>query len=305
MNRSEFLERIEQIDRQLAEKGVPVYQRTLQVLTLLIPDYNGPLGGYGVNPGDYGEFEGPNLVQEIDDWYKAHYGDRSGIPFIRGRIPVLVRREVFLIRIPIVYGKPKIEIMKLVEGLTESLIKTLTGSELQAIADAFKEGYAIIYEMEDLMTIINAGKSGISISAQGMFSSAIADRDTAARCLDGRLDINGACFHSQQFGEKMLKAFLLAKANHTEESLKKKLGHNLKKIHSECMTISCEFADVTSDAGLLGNIPMDIRYSGKSEDPRVAVETVRASLRIGGLVACQIAGRNRRERPTLHRESHN
>jgi hypothetical protein len=297
MEEWEFLEKIERADEDLATKRVSIHSRPFHAFHLLAPDYVGPILGYGINKADYPPFVGPNLLDRICDWYKDRYGDRVNLPSDRARIPIVVRGEVYLVRIPLVFGSVRVPILRLVEGLTESMADALTETELNAIIHAFEAGFALTYEFEDLSQELEQGKVSATGATQNMLQSAIADRDTAVQCLSGRLDTNGACFHAQQHAEKMLKVYLLVNNVSTELQLSRPpYGHDLKRIHDLCATTSGDFLALSSDVGLLSNIPMDIRYTVPKVEPTVAVETAWAALRIGGFCACRIVGQPRRYR---------
>jgi hypothetical protein len=298
VEKSEFLAKIEDIDRELQKETLPIQGRPLQAFLRLAPDYDQPILGYGIDPAEYPEFVGPNLFQKICDWYQERYGDRVCVPESFPRVPILLRGQVYLIRIPVAYGRPEIDILLLVEGLTQCMINSLDEREILAIGNAFKEGFAVVYELDDMRFHLDPkDPSALPDPAIRILEQAITDRDTAVNSLDNRLDTNVACFHAQQHSEKMLKGFLLAKNVHTEEELRKPpFGHKLETVFQACLKRSGAFADATPDIGLISGIPMDVRYTMRTVAPSVAVEAIWAALRIGGLSACQITGFGRRYR---------
>ncbi|OQY99351.1 MAG: hypothetical protein B6D35_09225 [Candidatus Brocadia sp. UTAMX2] len=297
MNESDFHIKIESVDEELARKEIPIHARSLQAFHLISPDYNGPLLGYGIKPENYESFVGPNLLKHIDDWYEKRYGERSYIRATRGHVPVLIRKEVYLIRIPTVYGKVNVSILPLVEGLTEEMAKSLNCIELDEIKKAFEIGYALTHEIEDLRINIPSKALSLNIENLTILQRAIEDRDTAIRCLSGSLDNNGACFHAQQHAEKMLKSYLLVKNICTVNTLSRRpYGHNIEKIFIVCLNTTNNFSPLTNDIALLKNISMDIRYTIPKVAPEIAVKTVWAALRVGGLCACQISGHKRRHK---------
>lgn len=298
MDESEFLEKVELADAELASDGVPIYARLFRAFHKLAPEYQGDLLGYDVEPEAYPPFVGPNLLKRISEWYEKRYGERFYIPADRGRVPILLRQEVYLLRIPLAYGRPSVSILPLVEGLTEDMVRSLTQSELDEIKRAFESGFALTYEIEDLETSLRPGGSvSLLEPVHNMLRSAIEDRGTSIRCLSGQLDTNGACFHAQQHAEKMLKSYLMARNVCTEVQLSKPpFGHNLANIFSSCAQTSSGFHALTMDIGLLSNVTMDIRYTSPRVEPGVAVETVWAALRVGGLCAGELSGHQRRYR---------
>jgi HEPN domain-containing protein len=298
---SDFRGKIEIADRELAKKQTPIHARPFHAFDLLAVGYKGPLIGSRIDPEKYPNFVGPNLLKRITDWYKARYGERVCIPSDRGRVPVILREEIYLIRVPLVFGAPTIPILSFVEGLTQNMIKSFTEDERQEIRGAFEEGYELVYENQDLIDWLDsAGKLSVGQDALQLIHSAIQDRDTAVRCLAGKwqmghLDTNSSCFHAQQYAEKMLKGFLVSKNKCTLDQLRRKpYGHNLKNILKKAAENSVIFSDLELDVDILSKFSMEIRYTDPKVSLKAAVEAFWASLRIGSLSACQISGMQRR-----------
>ena len=194
MNESEFLQRMELADQELAQNQVPIHARTFRVFRLLAPDYTGPLIGYSVRSEEYPEFVGPNLLDKIDDWYSQRYGVRACMPWVVGRVPIILRREIYLIRIPRAYGEPEVKILPLIEGLTLGLTQPLTPYERDYIRNIFTMGWALVYEMDDLEQFLRGPLAhAVSAEAVQMAQSAKEDRDTMMRCLSGQLDTRVHC----------------------------------------------------------------------------------------------------------------
>ena len=91
----------------------------------------------------------------------------------------------------------------------------------------------------------------------------------------------------------MLKAVLIERAG-TASTIMKKIGHKINDLVTECLRVTSAFMNVQTDAALLANIPMDIRYEVAAVDSSVAVETYFTALRVGGLCATEISGHQRR-----------
>jgi len=296
MKREEFLRKISEADEKLASDGIPIFARAFRALHLICHDYDGPLMGFNINPLDYPEYTGPNLFYRINEWYKKRYGEKFLMPSDRGKVPLILRNELFLIRIPMVYGRPEISILQLVEGLTDDMKVSLSKSELETIKRSFVEGYSLVYEIEDLLTIADH-KPILSDKERKLLDSAVEDRNTAVKCMSAVQDTNGACFHSQQHAEKMLKVYLMSKKLSSEKELRsRKYGHNLENIFTLCLQSKGIFSELTTDIGLLKNITMDIRYTADKVSPNIASEAFWAALRIGGLSACKTSESKRRKR---------
>jgi hypothetical protein len=120
-----------------------------------------------------------------------------------GIIPILLRGEVFVSRVPLVYGSvDKIPILQTIEDMTEDFVKSLTENEQEIINKKFEDGYNLVYEIDDMV-----GKLGLRTIQNSnnelfpLLHNAIEDCRKAVLCLSENSDTNGSCFHSQQFAE--------------------------------------------------------------------------------------------------------
>lgn len=295
MDRNEFLDRMPSIDKELVGKGIPVHARAFHAFPLLAPTYNGPLLGYGIDRSLYGEYEGPNLLERTNTWYREQYGDRFNAPTDRGIVPVLLRQEIYLIRVPLVYGAPEIQILPLVNGLTPAMARSLSKDELDEIQRRFVEGYGLTYEFEDLMSQLDAeARNGSPRKDNPFLSSALRDKDTAADCLEGAIDTNGAVFHSQQLAEKMLKAVMFNSAGMSEEDIRKKYNHRIPDVYRDVASSNAASAQVASAVQQISTYKMDIRYTSDHVPKDEAVGAFWSGLRVGGWCATLLSGHNRR-----------
>lgn len=302
MTREEFLKRIKSADSKLSEEGVPVYQRTFLKAYQLVRnpgEFNIPLLGV-VNKSLYPDYVGPNLIDRINEWYKEIYGDKVYPNWDCGTLPVIIGNELYQMRIPMVFGEdvqfdPFLEI----SGLTQAMRNSLDPQETARLDSLYREGYALIYEMEDLRMLLFDPEHDPKTYTQAelILANAFEDRDTAMRCLSGiEINTNAASFHSQQLAEKMLKGLLLIKNICTAEELKSKYGHKLQKLFERCEDVWPILNSVRSHSALLSNISMEIRYSQNKLSATDAHEYVWASLKLSGIAACLITGSKRRRR---------
>ena len=295
MDRDEFLERMPLIDMELADKGVPIHARAFHAFPLLAPNYNGPLLGFGIDRRHYGEYEGPNLLENTNTWYREQYGDRFNAPTDRGKVPVFLRQEIYLIRVPLVYGSPEIQILPLVNGLTPAMANSLSQDELDEIQRHFVEGYGLTYEFEDLMSQLEAeARNSAPRKDDPFLASAVRDKDTAADCLEGGVDTNGAVFHSQQLAEKMLKAVIFNSTGMSEEDIRKKYNHRILDVYRDVANHNPPSAEVASAIQKISTYKMDIRYTTNHIPKSEAVAAFWSGLRVGGWCATLLSGHDRR-----------
>lgn len=298
MDRDEFLERMPLIDTELADNGVPIHARGFHAFPLLAPNYNGPLLGFGMDRSHYGEYEGPNLLEKTNKWYREQYGDRFNAPTDRGKVPVLLRQEIYLIRVPLVYGSPEIQILPLVNGLTPMMARSLSQDKLNEIQRRFVEGYGLTYEFEDLMSQLDAEARNMEPRKDNPFlASAVRDKDTAADCLEGAIDTNGAVFHSQQLAEKMLKAVIYNSIEISEEDIRKKYNHRIADIYRDVANCNAPSSEVASAIQQIAQYKMDIRYTSDRIPKSEAVAAFWSGLRVGGWCATLLSVHDRRVQP--------
>ncbi len=289
---TEFHEKMLSIDKELAKKGVPVYERAFQAFPIAAPDYRGPLMGAGIDRSTYGEYEGPNLLDKIHNWYKQVYGKRASAARDLGKVPIIIRDEIYLVRIPLVYATPEINILPFIEGLTPRAARRLSVAELDEIQNKFTEGYSLEQEFEDLYSPLDT-ENGAKIKNNPFLDSALQDRDAAVDCLDKGIDTNGAVFYSQQLAEKMLKAVLFHLANMSEEEITQKYGHSIADIYKDVTNYAESPVRISSEINYISQYEMDIRDSDSQVSDSDAVKAFWAGFRIGGFCAALLSGHER------------
>lgn len=294
MDKTEFSDRMPSLDKELSDKGIPIHARAFHAFPLLTPDYNGPLLGYGIDSSVFNEYEGPNLLEKVEAWFQEIYGDRVYSPTDRGKVPILIKQEIYLIRIPLVYGSPEIEILPLVNGLTNAMARILSVPELNEIQRRFIEGYGLTYEFEDLSSQMDTEEKNVAKTKDNPFlMSALRDKGTAADCLEGSVDTNGAVFHSQQLAEKMLKAVIFS-TGLSEDDIRRKYNHRINDVFKDISSHNVAPSTVDSAVKLISQYKMGIRYSVDHLPKNESIEAFWAGLRIGGWCATILSGHDRR-----------
>lgn len=302
MTREVFLDRMEAVDEELVRKGIPVFQRLIPAFHILAPGYSGEVFTSPAAAARFPDYVGPRLVQRISEWYSARYGARNHLPSVLARVPILIKGQVYLGRIPLIYGAPGLglgDVLGLIEGMTPSMAAALSDADRLALMTAWIHGFQLVYEMDDVRSIPTGSASPETLTtARGLLDSAFLDRAAAAHAFESpRGDLPTACFHAQQMAEKMLKMFVLLRGLASEKELKSKFKHGLKDLAASCESASPDFTSITQDVALLSTITMDIRYTPPPMRSEEAAKMVWAALRIAGLTACQILGHERRFTP--------
>lgn len=200
-----------------------------------------------------------------------------------------------MIRIPLVYGSPKIEILPLVNGLTPAMARSLSRGELDEIQRYFAEGYGLTYEFEDLRSQQDGQPRNCVPRGDNPFlPSALRDKATASDCLEGAVDTNGAVFHSQQLAEKMLKAVIFSSVGLNEQDIRKKYSHRVSDVYKDVASSNTPPAEVVSAVQEIAKYKMDIRYEPEHIAKSEAVGAFWSGLRVGGWCATLLSGHDRR-----------
>lgn len=295
MTADDFHEKMRLIDAELSQKGVPVYERSFQAFPIAAPDYNGPLMSSGIDSSEYGEYEGPNLLGKIHNWYKQIYGKRASAARDLGRIPIIIKDDTYLVRLPLVYEIPEINILPFVDGLTPAVARRLSAAELNEIRNKFIEGYTLTRKFEDLYSQLEAEETnGTKRKSDPFLDSAMQDKDAAVDCLDEELDTNGAVFHSQQLTEKMLNAVLFHFNGMSEEDINKKYKHRIIDIYKAISGYAKFPARIISELNFISRYKLSIKDAKRQVSSSDAVKAFWSGLRIGGFCATLLSGYKKR-----------
>ena len=290
-----FHEKMLMTDAELANKEVPVHERPFQAFHLAAPDYSGPLMSSGLDPSEYGEYEGPNLLAKIHNWYKQVYGKRTSAARDLGRIPITIKDDIYLVRLPLVYETPEINVLPFVDGLTPAVARRLSLAELNEIRNKFIEGYTLTRKFEDLYSQSEAEETnGTKRKSNPFLDSAMQDKDAAVDCLGEELDTNSAVFHSQQLAEKMFNAVLFHFAGMSEEDINKKYKHRIIDIYKAISGYAKFPARIISELNFISRYKMSIKDAKRQVSSSDAVKAFWSGLRIGGFCASLLSGRKRK-----------
>ncbi len=282
MDSQEFHKKMLSIDAELAGKKIPVHERAFQAFSIIAPDYKGPLMIYELDRSAYGEYEGPNLLEKINSWYKQAYGRRAYATRDLGKIAIIIKEEICLVRIPLIYEPNEINVLSLISGLTPAMAYRLTPVELDEIRNQFMEGFSSLQKFEDLYSFQET--DGAKKRNNPFLDSAIEEKDEAIDCLEGPIDTNGAVFHSRQLAEKMLKASLFHLSGKSEEEIIK-YKHKIVDIYEEISRYAEFPAEMVFELNYISQYTMDVRFSDSPISNSDTVKAFWSGLRIGAFCA--------------------
>lgn len=259
LNAESFHRLMTEIDKVLAEKGIPAFVRVF----FAYGEIRGP-GTYSAPKVDpvCSSYEGDNLFFAIEDWYKKHYPSKSIHVKPLGKRPVLVRSELFTLNLPAVFNvNPEtIPVSKNIEGITEGLLQILDNTEIRELQNRFNIYFQQASRLNLLCVTISHdlnNRNGKLI--RELIFSAYGELNSASRSVvQGEPGAYIWCV--QQSVEKFFKAYLaFVKPEITAEDLRKKFGHNLQKLVKESCTYCETFKQILPHIGLV-DISPDMRY---------------------------------------------
>lgn len=192
----DFQTLIETVDNELKDKGFQIFQRPLSAwfeissrfnLNLRFPPFK--------KTASDNTYRGDDLTIRIFQWYDNKYGDKLNFD-PTWKIAILIRGDAYRLQILLAFGAfvgvcsketfgkkpppissngelPQMNILNLVDGLTEGYVKTLKSEELKNIFDNFMLGNYARFEMETLLdkTLVEQAKGDIEAAVTHIFSN--------------------------------------------------------------------------------------------------------------------------------------
>lgn len=283
VDEKEFLTKIEQIDEYLGIFNISVYSRPLIAFWEFNTGYEGVLWGTDSesikqmqNP-----YEGVNLLEKIEEWYIHRYGEERNFRQDIGIIPVLIRNEVYSIRIPKIYSNCNIDVLKLIERITEDMVANLRDEEIDKILIVYELGANFFYAI-DFQIMETAEENEIYITRQSMelIKRGVEDiRTSIYKIIRKPGDYQDCCFHSQQAVEKFLKGYLCAFKTIDEREFKKIYGHNTKSLFEKMMGTNPLLKDLGQEITKI-DYSMDVRYKDLNISIAKAMDSIYSCIMI-------------------------
>lgn len=211
----DFEAEMREIDRDLAENGVPIHARPINAMLEFSKKHSVklPFGGY--RGADAELRVGAHISREINKWFENRYGDRLKVDMSPGMLAVRVNGDLYELKVPLIYGTanfilsddlassgmrdhrgvPVCNVYSLVDGITPALIRSIHEDEHRRFFQEFIIGMQALY-------ILMGSREG-----DDLVNAAVADARTAVSLLVGNHSNFGASkWASLQLSEKMLKS---------------------------------------------------------------------------------------------------
>lgn len=289
--KEDFQNLMENVDTELKDKDFQIFQRPLAAwfeissrfnLNLRFPPFK--------NIASENSYCGDDLTIRIFQWYENKYGDKLKFD-PTWKIAILIRGDAYRLQIPLAFGAfvgvcsketfgkeppsvnsngelPQMNILNLVDDLTEGYVKTFKSEELKNIFDNFMLGNYARYEMETLLdkALVEQAKGDIEAAVSHIFSNPP--------------QYGLSKWASLQATEKIIKAFIEEKNNTFPFS------HDLKKLAEQAEAAGLrEIPEALLD---LVQCPAGVRYGNPAVNLIESIQAHHACLDICLGVAKQI-----------------
>lgn len=267
LTEEELNSRLSDLDSKLLTQGVPLRLRPLQSFKAI----------YGAMPDS--ELRNA-LFSAIAGWFVRKYGNSAVWDGVVGRIPIIIRGEIYLVVVPYTSGDTALKLTDQIEGLPQVIVDTFTSEEFETCARTVAALSLALYKLYNL----SVDDTFLDDIERGLVSRALFDLENAANTLRLSGDTQTAIFHSHAAAEKFLKVALKQSGSATDH---RSLGHQLTKIFAHLVSVQGRYAWLKSSVDSLQEFApnMEIRYGVMPRTIQNAVSAFNASLNICGMLA--------------------
>ena len=208
----EFQTFMERIDQKLIDENIPPKGRQIKGISEVAKALNTEIPWVENRFAKKDDYSILSLAAHISIWFQNKYETRLNMGF-SSKSMVKLKGDCYVLNIPHSWGEPKlsfntssemtqdesINIAECIEGLTDYIIKRITHEEIKLIAVRLSEAIFLTQILDRLINIgmLKEAKSDFIQSVETYF------RD---QCVPGL-----SKWHSLQFSEKVLKAFIGSK----------------------------------------------------------------------------------------------
>lgn len=295
MEVNELNQKLEDIDRELAQRNISLQQRPFDAFDMLHP---------GVSVSFLmGPVYGPKLLEQINSWYERRYKNKMMSEFKLGEKPFKLRGEVYYITCPVIFGNPPLHVSKildLVEDLTLDMKGSLVRDEIDIVVKNFLLGYKSFSSINSIDSL-SRFTSSLHKEAKDLINRGIADINEAVSAQKSSGDVQSAIFHAQQAVEKFLKACVVEVHYHNfikiyrsiDEALKKKYSHEISRIYNDLLKSNQGFKEISQPiTNLSSMVPsMKIRYQETNHIAEDAIEAIDSMLQVCRFVSDRLCSK--------------
>lgn len=268
----EFSARMEEVNAQLKDRDIPIFQRPLQAVPIVCQR-----GGFSLGLHE-------PLAERMKSWFDARYEERLKIDLSLGYGPVLIRGDVFRMcspllmfggRIVCISGKvepfgavPIVNVLDHVDGLSDQLASILSTNELWALQQQFTVRQKLFLALRNVQN-------------DELFKIALGDLNSAVDFLfQERPQVGQARWACLQAVEKFLKGWIRKQGGTPPTN--HKLGH----LHTLASSLGLSGLDA-SDIAVV-QCRAGVRYGEVTVSNEEVVAGFNAALRACAFIADEI-----------------
>ena len=194
---------MEQINKRLQDKGVPIHARQIQAFSEIALDGK---------PMIIGGIIKDKRAESVHDWFREHYGERLLIDFKFGHVVLDIDGDAYLYRVPYILGnwRGNIDMDKLIIGMTNQRWKMMGSTQREAIIKDLEKFFTICRQIRELPKNI---LSHLDIAADELVKT--------------HPNYGVSKWESQLFTETLLKHYIAESGGKYPTG---KDGHNLSKL---------------------------------------------------------------------------
>jgi HEPN domain-containing protein len=255
------------VDADLDRLGFPIRHRPLQAFKIV----------YHTIADDAAR---TRLFEPISRWYLDKYGDRVRWDGVIARIPVLLRGNLYLVRVPFTTVDTAVRLTDRIEDLPDDIVATFTPDEFDELGTQIAGATCCVQKLYNL----NVDHSFLDDEQSGLVWRALLDLENAANTLKVVGDTQTAVFQGHAAAEKFLKVAVKRCAKGTNT---RKFGHKLSEVFQELVAATDRYTGLASSVDALQALvpSMEIRYGVVPRGISDAILAFNAALNVCGMLA--------------------
>jgi len=242
------------IDAQLASEGVAIHARSLHAWIAVQRDLRMtvPLGHPSMKP--------------VADYFSAKYGRRTLMDPAIGRMLVMFGHEAWALRFPLVFGRVRVDLLRMIEDGTPDVVARLTAEERASLDNLVPRAFDAFNSLQHVPPDLRAD----------WFNA-------VDQAVDPRGDRGLSRWSSQQVVEKMLKAYVRKSGGVVPMGRVLQHPHELAPVAAAAEAVGLRALDRT----LLAKVECraGVRYPGNAVTLVDAVAANQASVLLAGEIA--------------------
>lgn len=262
---ADLLSRLHDIDKQLANRSMPIRLRPLEAFKVL----------YGSVPD--GERR-DSLFAPIAAWFIELYGDRVRWDGVVARVPILVSGNLYLLAVPFTSTNTMLKLTDFIEGLSQEVADSLTPEEMASSLETAMLCTSAVHKIYNL----SVDDTHFSSEERELLRRALFDLENASTSLKLTEDAQGAVFNAHAAAEKFLKIGI-KRAGISGDLV----SHKLPKVFERLVGLRKTYSWLQSSVDALQNLApdMNIRYQLVPRSLADAVSAIYISLNICSMLA--------------------